>query len=126
MNFIIESNKNFDEVLDAITKIAEKKSFRVQHIHPVSTILKEKGFEFDDYAIVELCSPAFAYQVLSTNKNYGMLMPCKILVYKHHDKVVLSIPKPTELVDKLGMKEIKTIAEEVEVMMKEIATGVNL
>lgn len=124
MNSIFETSKDFEAVLTAIEKVAEQKSFRVQHIHPVSKILNEKGFEFEDYAIVELCNPAFAYKVLSINKNYGVLMPCKILVYKNNNKVYLSIPKPTELVEKFEMNELKLIAEEVEIIIKEIVNEV--
>lgn len=120
MNFTIQLNKSFEQAIKAIETSAEKHSFRVQHIHYVSDVLKEKGFEIDRYAIIELCNPKFAYAVLSKDKNFGAILPCKILLYEKEGKLFASAPKPVEMVEKLGMNEIKDIAQQVEQIIKDI------
>lgn len=120
MNYTVQLNKTFDQALKEIEAAAEKFVFRVQHVHPVSEILAEKGFNIERYSIIELCNPKFAFAVLSKNKNYGSILPCKILLYEKEGKLFISSPKPLELVEKLGMKDIKEIAQEVDNIIKDI------
>lgn len=120
MNYTAPLNKTFEEALKNIESAAEKFAFRVQHIHHVSEVLKEKGFEIEKYSIIELCNPKFAFMVLSKNKNYGSILPCRILLYEKEGKLFISAPKPSEMAEKLGMDEIKDIAFEVEQIIKNI------
>lgn len=120
MNYITQLNKSFDQALKEIEAAAEKYSFRIQHIHNVSDILNEKGFKIERYSIIELCNPKFAFEVLSKNKNYGSILPCKILLYENEGKLFISSPNSSTLVEKLGMNELKEIAQEVEKIIKNI------
>lgn len=120
MNYTIQLNKTFDQALKEIEAVTEKFSFRIQHIHNVSDILKEKGFDIDRYAIIEVCNPKFAFAVLSKNKNYGSILPCKLLLYEKEGKLFLSAPNPTELAEKLEMNDIKEITQQVEQIIKDI------
>ncbi len=120
MNYTVQIRKDFDKALEDIISAAEKRTFRVQHIHRVSDILNEKGFEIEKYAIVEICNPKFAHVVLSADKNFGSILPCKVLLYEKEAKVYVSIPKPIDLVEKLGMDEVKEIAVQVDRIMREI------
>ena len=52
MNYTVKVKKPIDEILQQIEKLADRHSFRVQHIHKVSEILNEKGFEIEKYYIV--------------------------------------------------------------------------
>lgn len=124
MNFTIQLNKTFEQALKEIETAAEKHSFRVQHVHYVSDVLREKGFEIHRYSIIELCNPKFAYAVLSKDKNFGAILPCKILLYEKEGKLFVSSPKPVEMVEKLGMNEIKEIAQQVEQIIKDIILGI--
>lgn len=125
MNYTVQVNKKFDQILKEIEILAEKQSFRVQHIHYVSDILNEKGFEIEKYSIVELCNPKFAHLVLSKNKNFGSILPCKILVYEKDGKNFVSSPDPIEMVKKLGMDELVEIATQVEKIIREIIIEVS-
>jgi uncharacterized protein (DUF302 family) len=125
MNFTVQVNKPFEQILKEIEKLADKLSFRIQHIHYVSDILNEKGFEIEKYCIVELCNPKFAHLVLSTDKNFGSILPCKILIYEKDGKNFVSSPNPVEMVEKLGMNEIIEIAKQVEKIIREIILEVS-
>ncbi|MCX8056004.1 MAG: DUF302 domain-containing protein [Ignavibacteria bacterium] len=120
MNYTVQLNKTFEQALKEIELNAEKYSFKVQHVHPVSEILKGKGFEIEKYSIIELCNPKFAHIVLSKDKKFGSILPCKILLYEEEGKLFVSAPKPTDLVEKLGMNEIKDLAQQVEDIIKNI------
>ncbi len=125
MNFTVQVNKPFEQILKEIEALAEKHAFRVQHIHYVSDVLKEKGFEIEKYCIVEVCNPRFAHLVLSKDKNYGSILPCKILVYEKEGNNFVSSPNPVEMVEKLGMQEIVEIAKQVEKIIRDIIVEVS-
>lgn len=125
MNYTVQVNKPFDAILNQIEQLAEKHSFRIQHIHKVSEILNEKGFDIEKYYIVELCNPRFAHLVLSKDKNYGSILPCKILVYEKEGSNYVSSPNPVEMVEKLGMTEIGEVAKQVEKIIIEIVVEVS-
>lgn len=120
MNYTAQLNITFDQALKDIEKAVEKFAFRIQHIHNVSEILNEKGFQIERYSIIEICNPKFAYEVLSKNKNYGSLMPCRILLYEKEGKLFVSAPNPADMAEKLGMNEIKDIAQQVQEIIKSI------
>ncbi|MGB9664088.1 MAG: DUF302 domain-containing protein [Ignavibacteria bacterium] len=125
MNYTVQVNKPFNQILKEIETLADKHSFRVQHIHYVSDILTEKGFEIEKYSIVELCNPKFAHLVLSKDKNFGSILPCKILVYEKDGKNFVSSPDPVEMVKKLEMNELVEIATQVEKIIREIIIEVS-
>jgi len=120
MNYIAQTDKKFDEVLKTLQNKVAENGFRVLHIHNVQQTLKEKGFEIEEYSIVEICNAKFAYQVLSKDKEYGVMMPCKINVYAQNGKVWLSLPLPSELAERFEMNGVENIAKEVEEILKKI------
>lgn len=114
LNFTKQTNKDYNELLNLLENKFTEKGFRVLHIHDVSNNLKEKGFPFEDYSIVEVCNAAFAHKVLSESKEAGSIMPCKILVYKDGGNTFVSFPLPTKLIETLGMQDFIEIAKEIE------------
>lgn len=114
MNFKVESNYSYNETLERLQKETVENGFRVLHIHNVQQTLKEKGFEIDEYSIVEVCNAKFANSVLGINKEFGVMMPCKIIVYNENGKTFLLLPLPTALVERFGMNTLYDFAKEVE------------
>ncbi len=125
MNYKVSVNKQFDQVIKEIEQSAEKHHFRVLHIHNVSQTLAEKGFEIEKYSIIELCNARFAHIILTRNRDYGSILPCKIFVYEKENQVYIAAPQPLTLVEKLGLEEIKPVAEEVDKIIKEIILEVS-
>lgn len=114
MNFKVESKYSYNDTLEKLQKETVENGFRVLHIHNVQQTLKEKGFEIDEYSIVEVCNAKFANSVLGINKEYGIMMPCKIIVYNENGKTFLLLPLPTALVERFGMNTLYDFAKEVE------------
>lgn len=120
MNYKKESNKSFSQILQDLQNKVSENGFRVLHIHNVKQTLQEKGFKIDDYSIVEICNAKFANTVINTNKDYGVMMPCKIIAYVDNGKTYLLTQEPEIMVEKFGMEEVKDIAKEVGTIMKKI------
>lgn len=120
MNYRKETTKSFENtLLDLQNKVSEN-GFRVLHIHNVKQTLAEKGFNIDEYSIVEICNAKFANTVININKEYGVMMPCKIIIYKDKGKTFITMQEPMEMIKKFGMKEVEEVAKEVEAVMKKI------
>jgi uncharacterized protein (DUF302 family) len=120
MNYKKETIKPFEEVLKSLEKIVPENGFRILHIHDVKQTLKEKGFDIDDYSIIEVCNAKFANCVINVNKEYGVMMPCKINVYSDEGKTVLLTPEPTIMASRFGMTGIEDIAGDVDTALKKI------
>lgn len=120
MNLTLKSLKSFEKVLEDLQNKVVENNFRVLHVHNVQATLKEKGFELENYSIVEVCNAKFANEVLGTNKEYGVLMPCKINVYSEKGETFLSMPLPTVMIDKFGMKGVDEIAKNVEEVLTKV------
>lgn len=120
MNYKKETNKSFKKVLQDLQQKVTENGFRVLYIHDVKQTLKDKGFEIDNYSIVEVCNAKFANCVIDVNKEYGVLMPCKINVYSDAGKTVLLTPEPSIMASKFEMKGIEDISRDVDAVLKKI------
>lgn len=120
MNYTIETEKSFEEVIQNLQSKVAENGFRVLHIHNVQQTLKEKGFEIDKYSIVEVCNAKFANEVLKLNKEFGVIMPCKINVYSEEGKVKVTMMNPTDMVKKFGINSLEELASNVEVVLKKV------
>lgn len=120
MNYKKETNKSFEKVLQDLQQKVTENGFRVLYIHDVQQTLKDKGFEIENYSIVEVCNAKFANCVIGVNKEYGVLMPCKINVYSDAGKTLLLTPEPSIMASRFGMKGIEDIARDVDAALKKI------
>jgi len=120
MNYKKETIKSFEEVLKSLQEKVPANGFRILHIHDVKQTLKEKGFDIDNYSIVEVCNAKFANCVINVNKEYGVMMPCKINVYSDEGKTVILTPEPTIMASRFGMTGIEDIAGDVDAALKKI------
>ncbi|MDH3340315.1 MAG: DUF302 domain-containing protein [Nitrosopumilus sp.] len=78
-------------------------------------ILTEKGLEFaDNYKLMEVCNPHLAKQVLESNPDLGLLLPCTIAVYQKDNENFISLAKPTSLLSMVSDKNLKFSGEEIE------------
>ncbi len=120
MNLTLKSNKKFDQALTDLQNKTTENNFRVLHVHNVKETLKEKGFEIENYSIVEVCNAKFANEVLGNNKEYGVLMPCKINVYSDKGDTFLSMPLPSVMIEKFGMTGVDEVAKNVEEVLTKV------
>ena len=62
-----------------------------------AVLLKEKGFEFKPFKIIEICNAKSAYTVLKADIKIGLCLPCKINVYKKDGRTYISGMRPVIL-----------------------------
>ena len=76
----------------------------------------DKGITFtEDCKVFEVCNPAQAAKVMSTDMRLNMALPCRISVYTEHGKTKLGMITPVKMLSTLSQDaSIAQIAKEVE------------
>jgi uncharacterized protein (DUF302 family) len=79
--FEVASDKNIDKVFLEIGNRLKEKGYAVLSYVDLKQILKEKlGRDFHGYYIMEVCKPGAAMELISTDSDYGLFLPCKIVL----------------------------------------------
>jgi uncharacterized protein (DUF302 family) len=103
------------ETVEALTEALKQVGFGVLGNINVAKIIKEKtGKTIDDYVILEVCNAKDASVALSAHKEVGLMLPCKVVIYKEGTGASVSLYKPTEAIKSLGITDLNALAEEVE------------
>ena len=121
MIYKIITGKRFEDVLKTFEDVAKEKGFGTLKVYNFTEILKEKGFPIDKkIAVFEICNPKFAQQVLSSNSEVSMFLPCKVSLIHENGETSLSILEPQEILVLLKADGLRTLFEEVDGLLKEI------
>ena len=120
LSYIRQSAKSFEETVASVEQASVNNGFRVLHTHNVQQTLKEKGFDIPSYRIVEVCNAKFAFQVLTTDKSVGMMLPCRIVVYEENGKNIVMLMNPTLISELMPGIDLGTIPQEVETVLKKV------
>ncbi len=117
----VETQKDFDKVVQDVQEKSKEKGFGVMSVHEVHKILESKGMPINyKCTIIEICQPKAASTVLSKRADISTAMPCRISVYEQNGKVFLSTMAPTELLNLYKADEFKELAQEIENTIKSI------
>lgn len=118
--YTVQTSKTVPQTAESITEALKIQSFGVLNIVNISKIIKEKlGKTIDDYLIMEVCNTKDADYALSKHKDIGLMLPCKIIVYKNKDETTVSLYRPTEALKALGFTDLESLATEVEGQLKQ-------
>ena len=113
--FELPTGKLYDEAVDALKTSLKPYGFGVLWEMNFKDKLREKDFEFDiDFKVLEVCNPAKAHEVLSSDISAGYFLPCKMAVYSKDGQIYIGMLKPTSLIELHGNKDLEEVAEEVE------------
>jgi uncharacterized protein (DUF302 family) len=74
----------------------------------------QTGKTVDDYVILEVCNAKDASIALMAHKEVGLMLPCKVVVYKENSGSAISLYKPSESIKLLGFADLNDLANEVE------------
>ena len=120
MYYIVESNKNFDQVVNDLEEAIKNNGFGILHIHNLGSTLRSKGVAFkEECKIFEVCNPLEAAKVLSTDMRLNMALPCRISVYTEHTSTKIGFIKPEKILSALSHNKIlEETAKEVEVKIE--------
>lgn len=119
-DYTVTTGKDFDAALASVQEEIGKAGMRVLHVHDVQATLVEKGITRDPYRIVEFCNAKYASAFLNADPKIGLCMPCKINVYVHEGKVVLSGMRPIVLPQFFPHVNLGDMSQEVDAIVRSI------
>jgi uncharacterized protein (DUF302 family) len=116
MYYIVETKKSFDEASVDLESAVKRHDFGVLHVHDLGSTLRSKGIAFEEQCkIFEVCNPAQAAKVLSTDMRLNMALPCRISVFTEKGKTKIGLIKPVQMLSALSQEPaLIQVSEEVE------------
>ncbi len=125
IDYTKESKLNVNPAVEKLKKDLSDNNWGVLSLIDVKKILAEKlKVEFDDYIILDVCNPGLAHRGLSINRQAGLILPCKIVVYSEKGKTKVSLYRPSAALspaEKLsGYDKLALLAIEAEDALKKI------
>ncbi len=114
-SYSVKTQKAIDQAVEDITLSLKEAGFGVLGTLNFKEILQKKGLDYkDEYRLLEVCNPGAAKQVLESNPEIGLLLPCTIAVYQRNNENWISLAKPTSLLANINDKRLDKFAEEME------------
>lgn len=96
IDYTKESKLSVKSAVEKLTKDLMDNKWGVLSVIDVKNILAEKlKVEFDDYVILDVCNPGLAHRGLMINRQAGLILPCKIVVYSDKGRTKVSLYRPT-------------------------------
>ena len=113
--FTVKTQKSIDGAIKSLTENLKEIGFGVLETLDFKKILSDKGLEFsNNYRLMEVCHPTLAKQVLESNPDLGLLLPCTIAVYQKDDENYISLARPTSLLAMASEQNLQFTGEEIE------------
>jgi uncharacterized protein (DUF302 family) len=125
IDYTRETKLNVKSAVEKLTEDLKTNKWGVLSVIDVKKILSEKlNIEYDDYIILDVCNPGLAYKGISINKQAGLILPCKIIVYSDKGKTKVSLYKPTVALSTAsslsGYDKLSKLAAEAEEGLKKV------
>ncbi len=116
MYYIVETNKAFHEAAKDLEAAVTRHGFGVLHIHDLGSTLRTKGIAFNEECkVFEVCNPAQAAKIVSTDMRLNMALPCRISVFTEKGKTKIGLIKPGQMLLTLSQDAtLVQVANEVE------------
>ena len=103
MYYVVESPKSFGQAAADLDSAVKRHGFGVLHVHDLGETLRAKGQAFAEQCrIFEVCNPAQAAKVLSSDMRLNMALPCRISVYTQDGKTLIGLIRPREMLAALS------------------------
>lgn len=116
MYYIVDTDKSFAQASEDLEAAVKRHNFGVLHIHDIGETLRSKGQSFAEQCrVFEVCNPAQAAKVLSTDMRLNMALPCRISVFTQDNRTMIGLIKPGLMLATLSEDPaLKQVAKEVE------------
>ncbi|MDX8379433.1 MAG: DUF302 domain-containing protein [Gallionella sp.] len=116
MYHIVESDKSFEQASADLDAAVKHHSFGVLHVHGLGNTLRSKGIAFEEECnVFEVCNPAQAAKVLSSDMRLNMALPCRISVYTEKGQTKIGMISPIQMLASLSQDSaLNEVAKEVE------------
>ncbi|MCL5027396.1 MAG: DUF302 domain-containing protein [Bacteroidetes bacterium] len=87
----IISNQSIDRVADKVQTQCDNYKFALLKTYNYHEIVESKGFPIKRKVyIYEICQAKTASLMLTDYPNFSIFMPCKIAIYEHNGKTIIS------------------------------------
>lgn len=117
--FTKELNIPFETVTEQVREALKNEGFGILTEIDVKEKMKEKlGLDMNKYIILGACNPANAYKAILAEENIGLMLPCNVIVYEKGGKTVLSVIRPTAVMQMIENSKLQIVAEAVEAQLK--------
>ena len=102
--FTHKAASGFDEIEARVESDAEAIGLELKKHYPFSKNLPaQKGLEIkEDASVYELCNAPLAAELLNTQPELNVLMPCRISIYAKDGEVFVTIPNLETQLEALG------------------------
>jgi len=122
MYHIAESGKTFEQAATDLEAAVKRHEFGVLHIHDLGNTLRSKGVNFTGQCkVFEICNPAQAAKVLSTDMRINMALPCRISVYTEQGKTRIGMVRPMPMLAALSQDAtLAEVAQQVEAKTRQM------
>jgi len=116
MYYVVETEKSFDQASADLDSAVKRHGFGVLHVHDLGSTLRSKGIAFEEQCkVFEVCNPAQAAKVLSTDMRLNMALPCRISVFTDKGETKIGLIKPVQMLSALSQEAaLVEVAKEVE------------
>lgn len=122
MYYIAESGKTFKQAATDLEAAVKRHEFGVLHIHDLGNTLRSKGVDFTGQCkVFEICNPAQAAKVLSSDMRINMALPCRISVYTEQGKTRIGMVRPMPMLAALSQDAtLVEVAQQVEAKTRQM------
>lgn len=122
MYYIAESDKTFEQAATDLEVAVKRHEFGVLHIHDLGNTLRSKGVDFTGQCkVFEICNPAQAAKVLSSDMRINMALPCRISVYTEQGKTRIGMIRPMPMLAALSQDAtLAEVAQQVEAKTRQM------
>ncbi len=116
MYYTVNSDKSFEQASADLDAAVKRNGFGVLHVHDLGATLRSKGIAFsNDCRVFEVCNPAQAAKVLSSDMRLNMALPCRISVYTEQGHTRIGLIRPVQMLAALSDDPaLALVAREVE------------
>ncbi len=120
-NYTVKTQKSVEQAIEDLTSALSEIKFGVLGTLDFKSIFEKKGIEFEnEYKLLEICNPVAAKQVLDSNPDLGLLLPCTIAVYQKNNETYVSLAKPTSLLSVASDTKLSELGKEIETKLIQV------
>ena len=106
MVYVKTTDKSVEEALADVESSVQKHGFGVLHTYDFRSTLRSKGFDIEhECHVLEVCNPKQASDILQSDMNINMALPCRISVYEDAGKTKIGMIRPTAILGLISQSE---------------------
>ena len=108
---LTDINEAIDDTIIAFKKFG---FWMVSKIDMKEKISQKIWKDIDDYVVLWVCNPEFAYDILLQDYDIWLFLPCNVIIYKKQGDIFVSCILPSIFMNIINNKNINDISLEVE------------